>query len=266
MPTCDHVFCRSCLGELFHRNINDIHRCPLCRTALPPTENAGALPGWLAGAPVVESIAGRLRDEFPDIFARRKAEAELRAASSISLLVGHRVTTVDNGDPDGWSNGRRLPPKRVVELFAEVIAPDGWRPRRPNGPNCSALLIDMVNIDTGDRIFDPVVCREGHVLHMAPFEQRVESLQAFEGVQGADDSSAPFTATITVHWKPRLGLPEMRIEHRVDPFAHTEEGEEVSTRYEAKLAEGLTLARVLQRAKPVARIGVGSAMETEVYR
>lgn len=252
LPVCGHAFCRACLYEIIRRGDG---RCPLCRSALPlsATEATATMPPWLANAPPVAALERRLSERFPETWERRRAEAELRAASAITLLVGHR------GEARTLAAAAASDGRCRFMLFAEVVPPRGWRPRRAGGPSASALLIEMVRVglppngaawaadapDGGEAV-------DGAV-HDAPFELRCEAW----GVAGTAH------ATLEVVWKRRLGLPPTTIQHAVELGASAPSG---AARHEVRLPEGLTLARFLERQRPVARIGVGSRLERDIFR
>ena len=237
LPNCSHVFCRSCLTEVCRRGDK---RCPLCRVDLP-----GLALSWLVDAPTEADIERRLREQFPEMWARRRAEAELRAAGSIAFHVGHRRT--DDGG---------------VRLFAAVRPPNGWRPRRPGGPDASALLIEKVRFTLPPALIDSGTGEDGVVeVCEAPFELscRVTPDAIVNGPSAAVQAH--------VVWKRKLGLAPHDVEHVLRDVHDGGAGAGCSsTPYEARLPEGLTLARVLTRMRPVALVGVGSGHMREVYR
>ena len=246
LPSCGHRFCRACLGEVCRRGEA---RCPLCRTAFPAAgpEAARAMPAWLARAPSDADLEWRLREHDPETWHRRRAEAELRAASSVSLLVGNRC---------GTHGGSGRAESCHLALFVEVIPPSGWRPRRPGGPGVTALLIESVSftLPAGWPDSSQPLSTSGTngvvEVQMAPFE--------LSHLTRRDEGGG--VARMRIAWKRRLGLPPLDVEHVVQLV----DGGAVA-RHEASLPEGLTLARVLERSRPVARIGVGSRMESEIH-
>ena len=250
LPSCRHRFCRACLGEVCRRGEA---RCPLCRAAFPAAgpEAASAMPAWLARAPSDADLEWRLRERNPETWNRRRAEAELRAASSVSLLVGNRCAAHGGS---GRHESCRL------ALFVEVIPPSGWRPRRPGGPGVSALLIESVSFtlpagwpdssQPGEPLTTTFTGNGVVEVQMAPFELR--------HLTRRDEGGG--VARIRIAWKRRLGLPPLDVEHVVQLVDGG-----AAARHETSLPEGLTLARVLERSRPVARIGVGSRMEREVH-
>ena len=236
LPTCGHIFCRACLAEVCRRGAQ---RCPLCRRDLP-----GSSSSWnLIDAPIVAEIETRLREHFHETWERRRAEAELRTACSISFCVGHRRT----GD--------------LVHLLVAVTPPNGWRPRRAGGPDASALLIDVVNFT-----LPPVLTNRdaGESAIVEVLEPPFELHRRLDARDAQALAAVHAVITAQVVWKRKLGVAPLDVEH-VMRGLHVE-GAGEATPHEVRLPEGLTLAHVLTRMRPVARIGVGSGRESEIYR
>jgi hypothetical protein len=262
LPACGHIFCRHCVVEVERRGSNyengpTATRCPLCRQAI--LDAGGAEEGqttsqFLAGLPVDEALESRLRHAFPEVWQRRQAEAELRTACSMAVCVGNRI-----GTP-----ARRSSPDDEVSwtIFVEVAAPAGWSERHPRssgggggggGGGITGRLVECVRV-------------------VLPAEQTPEGSGLGDGYVEIDDApyelrglAAPgelgeFTATVQVFWQRRLKVPPLAVQHRV----RLREGGSAAS-HEVALPNGLTLARVLERTRPKAIVGVGTANESRVY-
>ena len=283
LPACGHVFCRGCVAEVVRHGSahTDSVRCPLCRLNMLADADATVPTQWIAELPIESELERTLRSEFPQAWERRRAEVELRAACSITVLIGNRVVLPARAGEDArWS------------IFVEVVAPHGWseRPTRGGGGGggggvggggeggcgggggigggggasgarsshaaagnaaVTGMLIQCVRITLPEEQTPEGEGGDGFVeIEDAPYELR--------GL--ADRVSGEFTAGVVVFWQRRLKLEPLTLEHRVRLC----EGGVVG-RHEVPLPNGLTLARVVERTKPKARVGVGSAHESLVY-
>lgn len=303
LPLCGHVFCRACISEVVRRSSSHLiaegnetegngdgggPRCPLCRHPILATTPAGTprVDQWLAQAPVDAVLERRLSDKFPEIWERRRAEAELRAASKFTVLVGNRVIPPARGaDPDEvrWT------------IFVEVLAPSGWAERpaprgaaaggaahRSEGASSAAGGSSGAAAATNAHATagGAQAAANAAVTHMLvqcmrvtlPEEQTpggsgggcggyVEIEDAPYELRGvADRNHGEFAAPVVVFWQRRLKLPPLA----VDLSLSLQPGGSV-TRHEMSLAEGLTLSRVLERTRPKAVVGVGTAAESRIY-
>ena len=256
LPMCGHVFCRHCIGEVMRRSGSVADgsgaRCPLCRQSL-----ATISAQWLAAAPVEALLERELRVRYPETWERRHAEAELRHASCIPLVIGSRADTDVAG-------GSRLP---ATTLFVEVRPATSPAVANPAaGGMVAAMLIDSVRFTLAHRGgVDDVVTE----VEVPPFELALRTLLR------ADEC----VALVEVVWKRRLRLSPMSFEHRfshaasqnaqpiAQPSAEVTGGatRHGSSLHQISLPEGLTLARLLARTRPKARVGVGTALESHVY-
>ena len=83
-----------------------------------------------------------------------------------------------------------------------------------------------------------------------------------ESIIDGEVASNGGVARIEVVWKSKLGMEPLRIDYELQP----PNGEAGEARHTANLPEGLTLARVLERTRPVARVNSGTRFEREIYR
>ena len=86
----------------------------------------------------------------------------------------------------------------------------------------------------------------------APFET---SFRVKEGVHAAE-------AAIIVDWQRRLRLEPLLVEHNLNT---DESGGGAWYAENVALPEGLTLARIVERTRPKARVGAGGPGEMRVY-
>ena len=273
LPACGHTFCRHCVLELVRRSgsADSSVRCPLCREPLVP---AVSCTSWLLNAPTDVALNRRLKDRWPETWERRRSEAALRAACSISLVIGSRLVAragCMHGEPGGAC--RATP--HVWSIFVEVVPPEDWRPLggRDARAVASAMLLDGVRftlppsltlergVDNDPAARAILVEEDGTVdVQLAPFEVRC---------CGQAGAGASVSVPMQVDWKRRTGLPPLHFEHQLQPPA-AGDGALASalvtiTRHEVALPDGLTLARLLERARPRARVGAGTGMETGVF-
>lgn len=260
LPGCNHTFCRHCIMEVVRRHTDiNLPRCPLCRVpiVLAPAENQTTLQ-WLAVAPLNDTIDDRLRLCFPAVWERRQAEAELRKAGVIPLSIGHRCNAPQSQRSDAsWT------------LFVEVVAPTvpsalvstaaAAAPAVTGSPtaaaeaaarDATAMLIECVHFALPPE-------------HEAGSENVVEVQDLpleVHGTSAIHSMEEGFPVPITVIFKRRLRMEPLLLVHRMGLS-----GSGSSARHEVALPEGLTLARVLARTRPKARVGVGTAHEAHVF-
>ena len=123
------------------------------------------------------------------------------------------------------------------------------------------MLIDLVRFTLPHRPAsdgEEAASAEEHEVCMA------DGLGGFEleSVIGGEVASNGGVARIEVVWKSKLGMEPLRIDYELQP----PNGEAGEARHTANLPEGLTLARVLERTRPVARVNSGTRFEREIYR
>ena len=235
---CGHVFCLRCLKEVVRRGAAEHEepaagcRCPLCRR--PFAADAAA---WQAD----ERVAQVVRENHPEVYARRSEEAAARLRSTIVLKVGFRCGAIGGavvGD-DGAASVRWV-------FFVEVVPPPEWAAGKPDaGAAATAMLIDAIVLTTRSRSDDDDDDDEGDLLQMPPYE-----------VHGIGSLDCEVTARVRVDWKRRLQLEPLFVTHRAICAVPASVGAE--TLHEVELGrDGLTVARVLERSRPKARVAVG---------
>ena len=295
-PSCSHVFCRACIAEVVRRSSSssliepEAHvaepqpRCPLCRHPIlaPAAAGTPSVTHWLAQAPVEATLERRLSEKFPLTWQRRQAEAMLRAASSITVCIGNRIAP----------RARRADPDEVRwTLFVEVVAPPGWAERPPrkesraaaeslsDGSRAAPGIPDGASTSSASQQSAANAAVTGMLVQcvrvILPEDQLPDGgAGGSEGCGGyaeiedapyelrglASRSMGEFTAPVVVFWQRRLKLPPLSVEHRL-----SFQPDGTSTTHEVVLPNGLTLSRVLDRTRPKAIIGVGTASETRVY-
>ena len=151
-------------------------------------------------------------------------------------------------------------------LFAEVVPPQTLKGTL-SAAELGAMLVDRVrfvlpmealdetSITTRWSVVDaPSAYVDKGVVDVssAPFET---SFRVKEGVRAAE-------AAIIVNWQHRLRLEPLLVEHILNT---DESGGGAWYAENVALPEGLTLARIVERTRPKARVGAGGPGEMRVY-
>lgn len=246
---CCHVFCRACLHEIVRR-VGDVgSRCPLCRQPMGADGSQSMARLWLARAPTDRDIELRMQESCPDVYERRRQEAVQRSERCICIHLGSRNVLGEG-----------------TTLFAEVVPPQTLKGTL-SAAELGAMLVDRVrfvlpmealdetSITTRWSVVDaPSAYVDKGVVDVssAPFET---SFRVKEGVHAAE-------AAIIVDWQRRLRLEPLLVEHNLNT---DESGGGAWYAENVALPEGLTLARIVERTRPKARVGAGGPGEMRVY-
>lgn len=264
LTTCGHVFCRRCLIEVARRGGDGAARCPLCRQPLPASgcdsgSDGRLIPSWLARAVTDLDVERRMRLSFPDVYERRREEAEQRLARCICIAIGNRCV-------HGTRTARLqpgVPIRHEVTLFADVVPPPSLADSIA-ATDLASMLVDGVRFVLPEEGMVPESVTaaelepddEGIVdVPCAPYEVSFRVLDEVGAPRGLR-----IAVTVVVVWKRRLKLEPLVVEHEIC----VDEGG-ATARHEVDLPNGLTVTRIVERTQPKARVGAQSAQETRIY-
>jgi hypothetical protein len=186
-----------------------------------------------------------MQESFPDVYERRRQEAVQRSERCICISLGSRNVLGEG-----------------TTLFAEVVPPQTLNGTL-SAAELGAMLVDRVRFVLPMEALDetsittpwsavdaPSACRQAYV-SSAPFETR---FRVKEGVHAAE-------VVIIVDWQRRLRLEPLLVKHNLN----TVESGSGAYAENVALPEGLTLARIVERTRPKARVGAGGPGEMRVY-
>jgi hypothetical protein len=96
-----------------------------------------------------------------------------------------------------------------------------------------------------------------------PGEEDAEQIDfmPFKASRTMTAQGGSLVVALQIVWKKRLGLPPLDLLQCFDRAPRTQH----ASQHEVSLPPGLTLARVLERSRPLARVGVGSSRETQIF-